>query len=88
MLIKRMDISGVTGLTSSQLLKYRENWNTFNRIQTFNSNVSTQIKNGTSGLQYYNYLNYDEKNMFTQGQLLHIQAQPYFSTLWYSVEKN
>lgn len=83
-----MDISGVKGMTYSQMLIYKQNWDTFNRIQLFNSNVSTQINSGASGLQYYNYANYSEKNMFIQGQLLHIQSQPYYSTLWYSVEKN
>ena len=83
-----VDISGMSGLTFSQNLTYRTAWNTFNRVQTFDSNVSTQIKSGVSGLQYYNFSNYIEKAQFTQGQYLHLQAYPYYSTLWYTVQKN
>jgi len=82
------DISGVSGLSFSQRLDYTNAWNTFNRIQTYNSNVSTLINSGTSGQHYYNFSNYTEKNMFNRGQLLHLQSYPYYSTLWYSVEKN
>jgi hypothetical protein len=83
-----VDISGASGLNFSQLLEYKDAWNTFNRIQNYNSNASTLINAGASDQHYYNFSNYTEKNMFNRGQLLHIKAYPYYSTLWYSVEKN
>lgn len=82
------DISGVTGLTYSQFIQYNQAWTTFERIQRFDSNVSTQIHSGAVGLKYYNYSNYIEKNLFIQGQSLHMKAYPYYSTLWYTVQKN
>jgi hypothetical protein len=83
-----VDISGAGGLSFAQNLEYRKAWNTFNRIQTYNSNVSTLIHQGATNQHYYNYNTYVEKAEFTRGQLLHLQAYPFYSTLWYSVEKN
>jgi hypothetical protein len=77
-----------TGLTNLQYIQYTNAWNTFNRIQRYDSNVSTAVHNGATGLQYYNFSNYIEKNAFIQGQQLHIKLYPSFSTLWYTVEKN
>lgn len=79
------DASGFSGLTFSQNQKNREAWNTFERIQLFNSNVST-MNNSGANLRYYTFSNYSEKNQFTEGQLLHLKSHPYFSTLWYNIE--
>lgn len=82
------DISGATGLTNIQYIEYVTAWKTFNRIQYYDSNVSTLIHTGASGLQYYTYKNYAEKLQFIQGQSEHMKAYPYYSTLWYNVQKN
>jgi hypothetical protein len=81
------DASGFSGLTFSQNQKYKTAWDTFNRIQTFDSNVST-LNNGGASLRYYNFSNYDEKNQFIEGQYLHLKALPYYSTLWFSINKS
>jgi hypothetical protein len=82
------DASGVSGQTFSQFQKSREAWDTFNRIQTFDSNVSTLNKVSGANLRYYTFVNYEEKAQFTQGQLLHMKSLPYYSTLWFTVEKS
>lgn len=78
----------MSGLTNVQFIQYSNAWNTFNRIQKYDSNVSTSIHNGASGLQYYTFSNYTEKNLFNQGQALHFQIYPDFNNLWFTVEKN
>ena len=80
------DLSGFTPLIASQLFQYRFDWNNFERIQTFNSNVSTLRDAGNTTLRYYNYLTNAEQNSFTKGQLLHTLRYP--TSNWNSVEKN
>lgn len=80
-----LDLSGFLFLTSSQLLKYKQAWNTFNTIQTINSNVSTLRSSGSS-LTYYQFSNNTEMTNFKQGQFLHTQSYP--SMNWNTVEEN
>lgn len=68
--------------------QYKLAWDTFNRIQAFDSNVSTLRFQGAPNLYYYNFSNYAEKALFTQGQSLHFKSLPYFSTLWFTVSRN
>jgi hypothetical protein len=70
------DLSGFLALSSSQALLYRQQWDTYNRIQTFNSNVSTIRAQGNRGISYYTYINFDEKDAFTNGQYLHQKRYP------------
>jgi hypothetical protein len=82
------DLSGFYSLNNSQSLKYQFAWNTFRRIQSFNSNVSTLHKAGTSNntLLYYTFASYDERNNFNIGQALHTQRYP--NSNWNSVQQN
>jgi len=73
-------------LPQSILLKYRTDWNTFNRIQTVNSNVSTSKAQGIAGLSYYTYINSAERNSFINGQSLHTLYLP--NSNWNTVQKN
>ncbi len=67
---------------------YKTAWDTFNRIQMFDSNVSTLRFQGATNLHYYNFSNYTEKALFSQGQFLHYKSIPYLSTLWVTVQRN
>jgi len=82
------DLSGFYSLNDSQNLKYQFAWNTFRRIQNFNSNVSTLHAAGTSNntLLYYTFTSYDEKTNFNIGQALHTQRYP--NSNWNSVQQN
>lgn len=82
-----LDISGASGLSSSEYKNYIEAWKKFEFIQRFDSNVSTNIQNNVTGLQYYSFSNYTEKNLFIKGQSEHMQAYPYYSTLFTTVQK-
>ncbi len=85
---KCFDASGFLVLSIGQNQTYKDAWNTFNRIQTLNSNVSTLRASGYTNALYYNYVSNAEKLQFTQGQSLHMRIYPSFSSLWQTVEKN
>jgi hypothetical protein len=67
------EISSFKGITYSQLNNYRYAWNTFNRIEKINSNVSTLHGNSNFSLSYYTFIDQTEKNMYDTGLSLHVQ---------------
>lgn len=75
------DLSGFQGLPFSLAQTYRTNWNTYNRIQIVNSNISVARNRGDVGLVYYQYVTYEEREQFISGQMLHIRRYPQFSWL-------
>jgi hypothetical protein len=78
---------GFLTLNQSQKLKYQSAWNDYNRIQEFNSNVSTlRVLSNDNTLLYYTFVSYAEKDSFRQGQFLHQQI--YKTSNWNSVEQN
>lgn len=78
---------GFLTLNQSQKLIYQQAWNDYNRIQEYNSNVSTlrNLSNVTN-LSYYIYVSYAEKDSFRQGQFLHQQVYP--NSNWSIVQEN
>lgn len=82
------DASGFLCLNFQQNQLYKTAWDTFNRIQTYDSNISTLRFQGVPNLYYYNFSNYTEKALYSQGQFLHYKSIPYLSTLWVSVQRN
>ena len=71
------DLSGFIGLNDSQKLQYKNAWGTFDRIQQFNSNVSTlRVVENSLNLSYYTFTSYEQKNLFRIGQFLHQQRYP------------
>jgi hypothetical protein len=80
------DISGFYCLPQNVLLSYRENWNTFNRIQSYNIGISTQKAQGATTLYYYQYTSFVEKNAFRQGNFLHVRRYP--NSNWDPVPEN
>ena len=80
------DLSGFLALPSSVKLDYQHYWNTFSRIQIYNSNISTIRSGGNKTVDYYIFPNYDEVTSFTQGQYLHVQRYP--NSNWATVSKD
>lgn len=77
------DLSGFLGLPFATALKFKQQWDTFNRIQSFNLNVSTLRHAGDKGLAYYQYQSFAEQGDFITGQSLHVKRYP--TANWNSV---
>ena len=73
-------------LPQTVFLKYKTDWNNFERIQAFDSNISTQRSNGSTNLSYYHFVDYAERNSFKNGQSLHVLYIP--NSNWDVVQKN
>ena len=78
--------NGFLSLNQSQLTIYKKGWDDFNRIQSYNSNVSTLRSKGNKNLTYYTYTSYAERQSFRTGQYLHQQEYPTVS--WNSIQEN
>ena len=83
------DLSGYMYQSQAQISELRNAWNTYERIQICNIQVSTNIGSGTllygAGINdpyFYQFASMEEKNMFNKGQMLHNARYPYinFST--------
>lgn len=77
------DLSGFTGLPFSLANTYRAQWATFNRIQSYNLNVSTMRNAGDKTLNYYQFVSNTERGEFASGQVLHQRRYP--TVNWNSV---
>jgi hypothetical protein len=82
------DASGFLCLGFGQKADYKTSWDTFTRIQLYDSNVSTVRGSSLRTPPYYHFADYQEKNQYTEGRSLHIYSYPYLSTLWKPVQKN
>lgn len=80
------DLSGILAPAQSLKLYYQTCWNTFNRIQEVNSNVSTARSAGDKSQIYYTYESLVEQNKYTVGRMLHIQRYP--NSNWREVSKD
>jgi len=68
------DLSGFVFLTQSQLRYYKTSVQIFNRVQDYNSNISTLRSQGDSTLSYYQFISLEEKNNYTKGLFLLTQS--------------
>lgn len=80
------DVSGFRFLTPIQFRIYKDSWNTFNRVQSYNSNISTLRHAGQLNLNYYQFVTMFEMSQYRQGQQLHVQIYP--TSNWSSVPPN
>ncbi len=80
------DLSGFKSMSPIQFRIYKDAWNTFNRVQEYNSNISTLRSGGNKTLNYYQYIDNKERNQFQTGQLLHTQVYPLSN--WTAVPPN
>lgn len=77
-------LEGILSPQQSQFHIYKQGWADFNRIQAYNSNVSTlRTTTGDSNLTYYQYVSYAERDSFRIGQYLHQRQYPNFN--WNSI---
>jgi hypothetical protein len=82
------DISGFYCLSQVVFRGYQDSWNTFNRVQIYNINVST-VRSQTGGKTYqlyYQFTDFQEKSQFTNGRALHIRRYP--NSNWAPVPEN
>jgi hypothetical protein len=80
-------LNGIRTINQSQLQVYKKAWSDFDRIQLYNSNISTF--NGSTGgknSNYYMFVSYSEKNSFLNGQFLHQQQYP--NSNWNTIQGN
>lgn len=64
------DIEGIQSLTYAQLRDYTKSWETFKRVESYNSNVSTLRANGDNSLVYYQFPTTNDYSLYRKGQLL------------------
>ena len=81
-------VSSFKFMSQIQFLQYQTAWTTFDKIQAYNSNISTlrQSSSNYSYLTYYQYASQTEKATFTTGQYLHQQVYP--TSNWNPVQQN
>ena len=79
-------LEGILGLTDSDRRKYQYYWDTFNRIQSYNTTVSTLRNAGDKTKTYYIYISYAEREAYTNGQMLHTRQYP--GSNWASVPQD
>lgn len=72
------NLSTVKSLSYAQLTDYNASWETFRRVQLYNSNISTQRGEGATGLNYYQFFSQQEQAAYRTGAVL------FFTYLGYS----
>ena len=80
------DLSGFRFMTPAQFRIYKTSWDIFNRVQSYNSNISTLRHGGATYLNYYQFIDQQERSQYRQGQQLHAQVFPLSN--WTSVPPN
>jgi hypothetical protein len=80
------DLSGFKFLTFSQKQEYQQAFQIFNKVQNYNSNVSTLRSAGQLNIPYYQFITNEEKTKFIQGRFLHVQSYP--NSTWPLVQEN
>lgn len=80
-------LNGILTIQQSQLYIYKQGWADFDRIQSYNSNISTLHGNGKAlTSNYYTFVSYAERNSYRTGQYLHQQQYP--NSNWNSIQEN
>ena len=81
-----LSLGKMKGLTFTQYNDYKQAIGTYNRVETFNSNVSTMRGNGQTSMIYYEFVSYQEQSDYKIGLYILTQNNP---TLTFTpVEKN
>lgn len=80
------DLSGFYPIPESLLIKYRQAWVLFNTVQANDILVSTMRSQGDTTKSYWVFETNQEKTLWLQGQLLHVQRYPNID--WSAPQKN
>ncbi len=67
------EISSIKYNTIAQYAFYSNYWTTFNRVEVYNSNVSTTMSLEQKIIPYYQFVTNDERNAYTNGLSLQMQ---------------
>ena len=78
------NLSSITAVSYNQRQSYRIAWDSFRKVETYNSNISTQRSQGNLNALYYHFPTTESHSQYKQGQSL------FFYYLGYtdSVKKN
>lgn len=80
-----LSLGTMKGLTFAQYNDYKQAIGTYNRVETYNSNVST-MRSVNVNLTYYEFVTYQEQTDYTLGLYLLTQNNP--GLTFTPVEKN
>ena len=81
-----LSLGKMKALTFTQYNDYKQAIGTYNRVETFNSNVSTMRGNGQTSMVYYEFVTYQEQADYKVGLYLLTQNNP--GLTFTPVEKN
>ena len=70
-----LSLGKMKGLTFTQYNDYKQAIVTYNRVEIYNSNVST-MRSGNVSLTYYEFVTYQEQTDYTLGLYLLTQNNP------------
>jgi hypothetical protein len=73
------DLSGVTCRSNGDIIKMRQKWNTFERVENFNDVIYQRFVAGLFDQQYYKFNDSAEINDYRTGQNLHIMRYPWLN---------
>ena len=66
----------MNGLSYSQYMEYKHAVATYNKVESYNSNVSTLRGSGSSSVSYYDFQTNQEQTIYSLGLMLLIQNNP------------
>ena len=66
----------MSGLTYSQYMEYKYAIATYNKVEAFNSNISTMRSMGQTMVSYYEFPTSQEETIYSLGLMLLIQNNP------------
>lgn len=65
-----VDISGIQSMYYGQLQDYKDSWETFRRVELYNSNISTIRAGGNTSLTYWQFQSFEDQTLYKQGAQL------------------
>lgn len=82
------DLSGVTCKSSGEIIKMRNKWNVFERVENFNDVIYQRFLRGEFDQQYYKFADSEELNDYRVGQSLHIMRYPWLNPMTFDSISN
>jgi hypothetical protein len=82
------DLSGVTCKSSGDIIKMRNMWNVFERVENFNDVIYQRFLGGFFDQQYYKFADSKELNDYRVGQALHIQRYSWLDPITFDSISN
>jgi len=70
------DLSGVKSKSFSDILQYRRQWETFERVENYDDIIFQRLSDGYRDKLYYQFTSRQEANDYYLGQAAHIRRYP------------